>query len=375
MAEFTNLHHVSDVLASLLQPLVGTGDQEIVFSGPPLDNPEATEQVRLTLLWVAPQPGHRNDRWEHSATGQLVAPPLTLSAFILVTTYGSDGNHQPVRAHQLLGDVMRIFHEMPELRLPLPMPAVAYGSGALTISQVPATPEVMEKVFVPLQVKHRPWVLFEVGPVQLVNADAVRPGGPRVAPGGIGLELSPITRPRIVRITPSVQGAGGRIRIDGEPGAAAVERVHVGRTVIDAAQLTRLDDGGVLLSIPSGPALGPMPITVVAGGHPSEPTWIEVTPLAAPTLDALATVVVSPSAGLLLTGRGLAAADGVVVWPDAGVATSSEVRMIAPTTVSAGEVRVSAAALAAAAIGPGVHRVAVRLSGQRYTPHILARFA
>ena len=41
------------------------------------------------------------------------------------------------------------------------------------------------KVYVPLQVPLRPWVLFEVGPIQLAHLAAELPPAPVVRPGGV----------------------------------------------------------------------------------------------------------------------------------------------------------------------------------------------
>jgi hypothetical protein len=216
MAVFSNLHHVGEVIVEMIETNLAAAPTGTIQVGPPLDTPTgAAEDIRVTLLWVTPQPTHRNDVWERKAGGGLKPPPLTLSAFFMVSTYGSAAE-DPVRAHELLGNIMQIFHTEPELTLPLAgLPGK--GEGRLSIVQVPTAADLMEKVYAPLQAKHRAWVLFEAGPIQLpMNVSDTAPG-PVVAPGGIHFEgVEVLTRPRIVRVTPSRQAQGGRVRVDVE---------------------------------------------------------------------------------------------------------------------------------------------------------------
>ena len=170
MARFTNLHHVGEVLgatlsASLDPPLAAGG----VMVGPPLDNANSpSEHVRLSLMWVERQAGHESDPWEREADGTRTPPPLSLSAYYLVTCYGTNSLGDPERGHELLGSVLRIFHR--DSRLELPLAALpGRGEGGLGVDLVQTRPELIEKLFAPLQLKHRPFALYEVGPVQLVS--------------------------------------------------------------------------------------------------------------------------------------------------------------------------------------------------------------
>jgi uncharacterized protein DUF4255 len=380
MAEFTNLDQVNEVLIAALLDLPAPPPDGRILSGPPLETIDANaEEIRLTLLWVTPQPGHRNDPWERTADGRSVPPRLTLSAFFMVSTYGSDDNKQPVRAHQLLGDVMRRFHDTPELHLPIPA-AAGVGAGPLSIIQVPTAADLMEKVFSPLQLKHRPWVLFEVGPIQLVPETAVRAAAQPVAPGGVNVEMAAILRPSIGRILPHRQVAAGRVRVEADLMGRPLESVRVGRSTVPATAIEILGDGAITFDLPPTTPAGPMAVTIQAGGMHSEPAWIEVTLPGTLSVEALPVAVVATSGTLVLTGVRLATADAVAVWPDAGIAAAPEVRMLPVASATAGQVEVASAALIAAGFDNRLYRLAVRLpataaAAVQFTPYIVARFA
>lgn len=189
MAVFTNLFHLGEVLVARIEAaLAEAGEPALppgtISVGPPLDNPTVqTEQIRVSLLWCSPQATHRNDPWERATDGSLQPPPLSLSTAWLITTYGSTGTDEPVRAYQLLGMVLQGFHAQSRLVLPLSgLPG--RGTGGLDVVLEPMNAEALDRVFSPLQLKHRPFALYEVGPVQLVSTAAAVPGGPVVQPGG-----------------------------------------------------------------------------------------------------------------------------------------------------------------------------------------------
>jgi len=92
-------------------------------------------------------------------------------------------------------------------------------------------------------------------------------------------------------------------------------------------------------------------------------------------IDALASATVPTSSDLVLTGRGLAAATGVAVWPDGDVAEPGQVQVLPLASPSPGDqVRIAAATLQSAGLDDRPRRVSVRLAGSRYTPYIVTRF-
>ena len=319
MARFTNLHHVGEVLgatlsASLDPPLAAGG----VMVGPPLDNANSpSEHVRLSLMWVERQAGHESDPWEREADGTRTPPPLSLSAYYLVTCYGTNSLGDPERGHELLGSVLRIFHR--DSRLELPLAALpGRGEGGLGVDLVQTRPELIEKLFAPLQLKHRPFALYEVGPVQLVSLQDVLPPAPLVAPEGLVLTgPRPSPRPVIERLSPAVQAAVGRVLVTGDfPGV--LERVWVGDAIFEPADLTVVEAGRALAlelsAAPPGTLLpGSHDLTVFSGGSASESAPLALVDAGLSTLDPPLATSWSRSVELPLGGRNLGGRCGR--WP------------------------------------------------------------
>ncbi len=255
MALFANLYHVSKVVAQLIDDqLPSTVNVQV---GPPLEAATGSaEEIRVTLLWTSPQASHRNDPVALNSTGQRVQPPMTLSAFFLVTTYGSSGAQVPERAYELLGNVIQVFHTTPTVTL-TNTPALP-GEGRLTVIQPAVTPELMEHVYTPLQIKHRPWALFEVSPVQLAKLVAPEPPGAQVRPGGINLiGPEPHDSARAQSPSPLSQGEQGVIRLDVDLKEKTLIGVYVGSTFVPAASLTVIHaNRACLLTLPSSAKAG-----------------------------------------------------------------------------------------------------------------------
>lgn len=382
MAEFTGLHQVAQVIVQVLVDAGEPFDENVVHYGPPLEQPsQAQEQVRVTLLWTTPQPTHRNDPYDRTATGQLKPPPLTLSAFVLITTYGGN-DVDPATAYTLLGKVMTVFHDRPEERLPMASLGDV-GLGPLTFTQVPTAADLMEKVFSPLQTKHRPWVLYEVGPIQLVPSRPLVASAPPVRPGKIGLDVTVVSRPEVRGVAPERQARGGQLRLDVGLHGRPLQEVRIAGIATPAVAIPGVSDA-VLVEVPPTAPLGAAAITVRTGTSAlppiawSAPGTIEVVGAGEPVIEALATDSLAAAAGLTLTGQGLAQASHVLVWPDDGVRSPSEIAEIPVAAASAGSVSVGGPALAAALttariLGRRV-RVAVRATTTAFTPHVTARF-
>ena len=183
MAVFNTLHDVGQDLVDLLVDRTGIADTLV---GPPLDPPNGpVEAIRVTLLWVTPQPMHRNDLPMAADDGTREQPLASLTAFYMISTYGTAADTDPVQAHNLLGRVLQSFHSVPVLELPNPVAQL--GEGRLAVVHQSTTAELMEKVFTPLQMVHRPWAIFEVAPIQLLHQDPALPPEPVVHPGGLRL--------------------------------------------------------------------------------------------------------------------------------------------------------------------------------------------
>lgn len=375
MAQFTNLFHTSSALSTFLKANVSPA----VVVGPPPDELLTTEEVRLSFMYAMEHPSHRNDSYVRGADGSGTPPPLTLSIFYLITTYGEAPNKDADGAHRLLGEVGKAFHDSPVLDLAALGIPTALGEGKLNTSLVPMTPDLMEKLFSPLQIKHRPFLLYEVWPVQLKSALPLASIGAVVSP--LGLNLSGPTarsRPSISRIAPLRPAEDGFIRIDGPFGAAA-DTVAVGSTLFTALSgaVVPVDplhpDDGVRLQLPLGTIVpGTHKVTVTSGKLTSEAYEIQVQTTGAWTLDGPAVFSHSQTSGpLSLTGQGLTNAVEVYFWPDRGIFAPSDVTPFPAASVTATSLDVTPSGMAS-----GVYRVAARLDlggGQpvQFTPFIV----
>lgn len=384
MAEFANLHDAGVALAGYLRRNL-TPALADVLAAPPIENAAGSaEAIRISLMWVTPQPTHRNDPWVVGADGQETAPPVSLSGFYLVTTYGSTDGGEPNQAINRLGEVLQVFETGPDLTLPLPatpqLDAVA-GDGRVSIIHVPTAADLMEKIYTPLQMRHRPWALFEVGPIQLVRLLLPRQGPDVVRPGGVQLtNVAPIAPPRILRVTPSRLRAGGRVMLDtAEAGTADTLRIGAvtftfADTPAAALEIARPDALGRVFA--TYPAAGPDGDVdaVLRGRAGSDPEPVTILPASAAGVDA-PLAALAPGADLVLTGGALDTADRVFLWPDAGIRDPADVIDLGPTVVAPASVTVARAGLTAAGLCAIPHRVSLRMASGAFTPYVLLEVA
>jgi hypothetical protein len=381
-AIFNDLHDVAQVLTEHIREEIGIED---VQPGVPRDVASTTEPaVRITLLYMTPQPAHRNDLPERQPDGSQRQPPLALSCFYLVTTSGSDAD-DPIAAHHALGRIVTLYNDNPALHLPLsdnpgvdPDAFTELGEGVMAVVQVPMMLDQIDKIWTSLDVQLQPWALFEVSPVQLVSQLEDTGPAPVVRPGGVGLDVRAGLRPLIARVTPAAVRQGGRVRIDAAQ-AATPEAVAVDGIVVPTGDaslvvapagsplLLTLDDGGLEALAP-----GTHPLTVRAGGLISRRDVLRVAPQAAPTIDAPAVLTHDPSNDLVLSGANLADAERAVLWPDVGVTAPTDVHDLPLTAVGAASVTVpSAGGLATVPAARGPWRLTIRVGDQVYTPYVL----
>jgi hypothetical protein len=370
MGRFDLLSQVGLVLQSVIEANVPVGTE--IRIAPPLDDPtSAVAAVRITLLWTTPQPTHRNDPEERNPDGTIAVPPPTLSGFYLITTYGATPEGNALDAHDLLGRVIRTFH----VNQTLQMPVDGFGEGRLHVVQITMEPDLVEKIYTPLQLRLRPWVLYEVAPIQLLRQEV--PGAPRpvVRPGG--LQLAPIAAlapPRIERITPATVGGSGRIRIDatytGDPA-----RVVIGTERIIPPQIAALVPGGpVRVNLPPAVVPNAYDVTLTAANNvPSRPGGLNVVDPSLPSVYAPDALEHSIAGDLVLDGGALGAngdARQVFLWPDSGIGSPVDVVEVAGTIEAGGNaVRVLASQLTG--LRPRLYRISVQHGTHLFTPYVL----
>ncbi|WP_437755101.1 Pvc16 family protein [Sorangium sp. So ce1389] len=360
MATFTNLYDATEVIKHVLETQIAPAPSSVIV-GPPPDGAVTTEELRVSLLWINEQATHKNDGYIKNPDGTSSPPPATLSLFVLITGYGADLAQNAVGAHRLVGEALRVFHAAPIVELPIPALPSNSGRGKLSLALVPITPDIMEKLFSPLQIKHRPFLLYEVGPVQLVSKLAATPVSPVVAPGGIFLTgPSTATPPIIERLVPRTLAGGGYLRIDGAF-ASPVDTIWIGTKKFAVGSFDVLDaTRAVGLTLPTaGPDAvppGAHRVSVMSGKLGSEPSELRVVPAGTWSINGPKVLSVARGTPLKLDGQGLAAATLVYIWPEGGIYAPSDVHKVAPT-VAPGSVE-----FIVPNVLPGAYRIAVELT-------------
>gem|GEM_PF-5023286 len=371
MGVFIGLHHATEAVTAFMRAHPGLGTTHY---GPLPEVPTSTtESVRLTLLWVTPQPTHRNDPPYRNAAGVIAVPPVTLSAFFMVTTYGG-GDVDPQTAYSLLGMIMRLFHETPVLALPV----AGLGEGEIAITIVPTAADLMEKVFTPLQLKHRPFAVLEVGPIQIRPLALPTPDAPPVKPGGIHLDVTAAPPPSIVRITPDRQVPGGAVRIELSLGGAALAAIAIGGSPVPTAAIAPSTWRVVVPTLTTGETTTIAAQTLPLPGRWTASAVLGVLPPTAPCLDAPASATVSIAAALVLDARNVAGATIAIAWPDAGIPGASDARELAITATATSvtilgtelDAKLSATPTQRSLLGMPL-RLAVRLASSSFTPYVL----
>lgn len=365
MGRFQNLSQVGLVLADVIEAAVTAGTE--IRINVPIDDPaSAPPAIRITLLWTTPQPMHRSDPPERNPDGTMAPPPPTLSAWYVISTYGATAEENATGAHNLLGQIIRAFHVRPSLELPLD----GMGEGQIHVVQVPVDAELTEKIWTPLQVRLRPWALFDVAPIQLLRTEGPGPKQPIVHPGGV--RLGPIdvaAPPRIARITPTTIGRGGRIRLDATyTGTPSI--VSVGGTRIVPPDIAAMEDGGpVLVTLPAGVVEDAYDVRLIgAGSVPSNPETLTVVEVTLPSVDAPDALRHSRTNNLVLTGRALGAgAVNVVFWPESGISAPPDVITLAGNA-AANVITIPAANLAP--LRNTVYRLSLQHSAHGFTPYV-----
>ncbi|MDB4927870.1 MAG: hypothetical protein JWM10_354 [Myxococcaceae bacterium] len=395
MATFQNLYHASEVLRRILVDETGVADTKVFF-GPLPESAPLMESIYITLAWQTEHASHRNDGYQRNPDGTSTPPPVSLSLFYLITTYGGETTGNAETAHRVLGDVIRGVHARPVLDLTAgrltatdlpvgPTPPIVYGltnapKGELTLAQVPLTPELMEKLFSLFQTKHRPFMVCEVGPVQLVSTRPDRAPGHVVAPGGAVLaDVTTRGLPTIERVVPSTLPVGGRLRIDGNFDTSTDDFVVVvGGLSFTDSSITVVEAGrSVAVQLPAGTS-SPLPpgvydVSVASGKLASEPDQVQVIPPGSSSLDLPPSNVLWLDTDVVLTGQNLATADRVFFWLDDGLRAPGDLRWADRdlTTVSDTHLTIHLTGLA-----PGTYRLAARVypplsSVAQYTPYIV----
>ncbi|HWN66243.1 MAG TPA: hypothetical protein VNM90_01325 [Haliangium sp.] len=264
--------------------------------------------------------------------------------------------------------MLRLFHSHPSIELPLAS-LPDNGEGSLAAIQVPLTPELVEKLFSPLQIKHTAFALFQVEPIQLEHLAPAKAPGPLVKPGGVRLIGPDVSgRPLLSALVPDTASASGRIRIDGS--FASAPTLYIGSQAFKPTDLVELSPGAsYALPLPSGASAlrpGRYPVSVRVDDTLSRQVVLTVTDASQPTVSAPLNTSVSRLSSLVLEGASLGSASRAYAWPATGISAPGDVIDLPLGTVSATQVTIpDLAALTAGTI----YRLAIK-AGETYTAFI-----
>jgi hypothetical protein len=384
MAQFNTLYELSQTLMMVLADKTDVAQANINILEPPAAIP-TQEGIFVTLLWVNEQATHKNDQYYRAPDGTQTPPPITVSAYYLITAYGQNSTLMQ-RSHQILGEVLRVFHTYPRLQLPLTLTQnltgqKTPGTGPLAINQVPQSEEMMEKLFSLLQISHRPFVLYECVQAQLASyAPILAPAGV-IVPGGTSI-IGPSGKPQpiITSILPRMQTVGGRVRVDGS-WSGAPTNVYIGpgngyKVQVPTANLTILQPNVTFTAvIPPGTVQDVDYLTFRSSGagDPSQPFSLQIVDPTMPMIDAPNTLSVSRTGNFIVTGNNLQNVTKLAAWPDAGLRSPSDFKLInvQPPPASGKQVLILGTDMQAAGLRLQPYRFALRVGSNVYTPYIL----
>jgi len=215
MSAATAIGMVSASLRNLLVGEMGlTPAIDVTILAP--DEPGSGRRINLFLYKLAENPFLKNQDWtvQPGMPNQLVAPPLSLSLFYLLTSYApNDPLNGNATAHQILGEAMRVFYENPEVPKTYLDPGLAGARERLQIASNALDPEELSRIWSTFSQPFRLSVLYQVSTVQLDRLPASqRPMPKRVRQVGVPDIRAPLNPPTITDMSP-VGGTAGTVLI------------------------------------------------------------------------------------------------------------------------------------------------------------------
>ena len=177
------------------------------------DETGGARRVNLFLYKIEENPAFRNSDWQVSTSDptRLDPPPLSLNLYYLMTVYApNDPENGNAAAHAILGEAMRVFHQVPVLP---PSDLVVGLRGAREHIQITLNPidvDELSTLWGTFTQPFRTSVLYEVSVVQLdLAAEMQRPIPKRVRTVGVPQVRAPFVPPTVDAVSP-VNGPAGR---------------------------------------------------------------------------------------------------------------------------------------------------------------------
>jgi hypothetical protein len=178
---------VSESLKNLLEAEMSPSSAVTLLS--PADPSSLPSRVNLFLYRLCPNPQLRNQGFTVAPDnpGQLVAPPLVLNLYYLLTTYAPlDGQFGLADAHTIMAEAMRVLHEHPIVPQERLEPGLHQGEVKVTLDHTDI--EELSKVWTALTKDFRLSAVYEVS-FAPVPARGRVPAAPPVARTDLRLEV------------------------------------------------------------------------------------------------------------------------------------------------------------------------------------------
>lgn len=207
------------------------------------DELQGERRINLFLYKVQENPILKNMDWQvkRSEPTQLAPPPLSLNLFYLITPYAKNdeliGNST---AHEILGEVMRVFYENPIVPEEYLAVGLRDAREQIKIMLNSLNLEELSNVWNTFSVPFRLSVPYEVSVVQIeMLSEHERIMAKRVKEIGVPKIYVPFIPPSVENIEPGSGAAGSTITVQGNNLTGWRAYIWImGRRIVDAQELT-----------------------------------------------------------------------------------------------------------------------------------------
>ena len=207
------------------------------------DETSSERRINLFLYKLAENPFLKNQDVTVRAgnPNQLVAEPLSLNLFYLMTPYApNDPQTGNASAHQILGEAMRVFYENPVVPKEYLDNGLTTAREHLQIASSAVDPEELSRIWTTFSQPFRLSVLYQVSTVQLDRLpESQRPLPKRVRRVGVPGIQQPTDPPTVSSMSPEAGAAVSTVTFAGEHLRGWQATVSIGgHEVVEAESLS-----------------------------------------------------------------------------------------------------------------------------------------
>ncbi|GIH14152.1 DUF4255 domain-containing protein [Rugosimonospora africana] len=244
------------------------------------DEQGSGRRVNLFLYKLVENPFLKNQDWtvKPGNPNQLVAAPLSLSLFYLLTPYApNDPQTGNATAHQILGEAMRVLYENAVIPPSYLDPGLAGARESLQVASTALDPEELRGIWTTFSQPFRLSVMYQVSTVQLDRSAAgQRPMPKRVRQVGVPDVRAPLDPPSVTDMSPASGPAGTVLTFTG----VNLAGWHAGATFSNQTLLAGLPLAGdtFTATLPGGLLPGFYDVRVDVSGLFRRTFLFEITP-------------------------------------------------------------------------------------------------